>query len=126
MLVVPKDVVAANGDVVPLGELDHGVRYRVIDMALCLLGAVPLHFVLESGGVEAGAEPVLVWDVVENVAVDGAADWETWPPLLQSDGCIGKGIAFSVDCLDFHSPLAMLPIRIYTSNFVKRIKLAKL
>lgn len=75
--VVPKDIVAANGDVVVAGELNHGVGNGVIDMAGRLLGAVPFHFVLERGGGEAGEKPVLVGGIVENVAVDGAADWET-------------------------------------------------
>lgn len=72
---------ATDGDVVLFGEVDHGVRDGVIDPAWGLLVAVPFHFVLESGGGEAGEEPVLVRGIVENVAVDGAADWETWPPL---------------------------------------------
>ena len=72
---------ATDGDVMLLSELDHGVRYGVIDMSLRPLGAVPLHFILESGGGEAGEEPVLVGGVVENVLVDGAADMEARPPL---------------------------------------------
>lgn len=55
---------AANGDVVVAGELNHGVGNGVIDMAGRLLGAVPFHFVLERGGGEAGEKPVLVGELM--------------------------------------------------------------